>query len=295
MINKNNIRKVIKTIRIYLEKQFPKLTRIFWRLRDERYINKYPGIISSGFKFNGNKTMESGQYELEETILVKKLFSKVDIFINVGANIGYYVCLAAQAKKLVIAFEPIEINIKYLLRNIFANGWGNDVEIYPIVLSNKTGVVPIYGRGLGASLIKGWAKTSDQDSNLAPCSTMNIILGNRLDKRKILILIDVEGAEDLLLDGSSILLGMSPKPIWLVEISASSHHLPKDIIINPNLLKTFDRFWSLGYEARTVDKLSRIVEKEEIQKIMDTQIDTLGCHNFLFYQKEENLFQTNKF
>jgi hypothetical protein len=119
---------------------------------------------------------------------------------------------------------------------------------------------------------------------------MNIILGNRLDKRKILILIDVEGAEDLLLDGSSILLGMSLKPIWLVEISASSHHLPRDIIINPNLLKTFDRFWSLEYEARTVDKLSRIVEKEEIQKIMSTQIDTLGCHNFLFYEKAKNLF-----
>jgi hypothetical protein len=168
VINKNNIRKVIKTIRIYLEKQFPKLTRIFWRLRDERYINKYPSIISAGFKFNGNKTMENGQYELEETILVKKLFSKVDIFINVGANIGYYVCLALQAKKFVVAFEPIEINIKYLLRNIFANGWGGDVEIYPIVLSDKTGVVPIYGRGLGASLIKGWAKTSEQDSNLAP-------------------------------------------------------------------------------------------------------------------------------
>ena len=113
-------------------------------------------MTSAGFRFVGNETMANQQYEPIETILIKKLFSKIDIFINVGANIGYYVCLAAQEKKMVIAFEPIEMNLKYLLRNIIANGWQENVEIFPIALSNKTGIVPIYGRALGASLIKGW-------------------------------------------------------------------------------------------------------------------------------------------
>jgi hypothetical protein len=59
-------------------------------------------MTSLGFKFIGNKSMMNSLFEPCETEIVKKIFPKVNLFINVGANIGYYVCLALYNKKKVI-------------------------------------------------------------------------------------------------------------------------------------------------------------------------------------------------
>ena len=72
------------------------------------------------------------------------------------------------------------------------------------------------------------------------------------------------------------MLNMKPKPIWLVEISVKEHQ-PKGISVNPNLLKTFELFWSKGYEAVTADQY--------LKKITLTEVDSLGIHNFLFFDK----------
>jgi len=273
---------IIKIVKPLVEK-FPKIAMAYRQLRDRKSIYQQPKMTPLGFRFNGNEAMASGTFEPYETDLVKKIFSKVDIVVNVGANIGYYACLALQNKKKVIAFEPIELNLKYLLRNIKANEWQSNSEILPIALSNKVGIVEIYGGGVGASLIKGWAGTPQSYSTLVPCSTMNNILGDRLAGEKVFVIVDIEGAENMMLEGASKLLDMNPKPIWLVEISGEEHQ-PKGTKINPNLLETFEKFWSKGYESITADQLVRKITKEEIEKIMQTQIDTLGTHNFIFYE-----------
>jgi FkbM family methyltransferase len=206
----------------------------------------------------------------------------IDVIVNIGANIGYYVCLALQSGKKVIAFEPMELNIQYLLRNIKANGWHKDCEIMPIAVSNQVGIIEIYGAGTGASLVKGWAGTPQSHKTLAPCSTVNNILGDRLNGQKVFVIVDIEGAENMMLEGASKLLDMHPKPIWLVEISGEEHQ-PQGIKINPHLLVTFEKFWSRGYESITADNWLRKITKEEVIRILETQVDTLGTHNFLFY------------
>lgn len=238
-----------------------------------------------GFQFKGNELMEKGLFEPIETNLVRKIFPRVEFVINVGANIGYYVCQALHCNKSVIAFEPMASNLKKLMSNIVLNKWQDKCEIYPVALGNKTDIVKIYGDGTGASLIKGWASTPESHFTLTPCHTINNVLGNRLEGKSILMIVDVEGAENMMLEGGSILLGMSPKPIWLIEICVKEHQ-PGGIGMNPYLIETFDKFWANGYKCITADDDLREIRKEQVFSIVETGANTLGTYNFLFYDKD---------
>ncbi|BEI39329.1 hypothetical protein PHIN8_12730 [Polynucleobacter sp. HIN8] len=272
-----------------LVERFPSVAMAYRQIRDIRALSNEPQLTRLGFKFNGNKKMENGLFEPIETNLVKKILPKVDFVVNIGANIGYYVCHALQSNKKVFAFEPIEINLKYLLRNIKANNWQENCEIFPVALSNKTSIIEIYGGGTGASLIKGWAGSSEKYSTFVPCSTLNNLLGDRLVGNYVFVIVDIEGAENMMLEGATKLLDMNPKPIWLVEISGGEHQ-PRGTKINPHIMETFEKFWQRGYVAITADNQLRKISREEILKIIELQVDSFETHNFLFYDENRNLF-----
>jgi len=264
--------------------RFPKLAMAYRSVRDSWQANEEPQETPMGFKLVGNKSMQEGRFEPEETQIVKQLLSHADTVINVGANIGYYCCIALAQEKHVVAFEPISLNLRYLLRNIKANNWESRIEVYPMALSNKVGVIEIYGGGTGASLVKGWAGTPEQYVTLVPCTTLDNVLGTRFEGKKCLMLVDIEGAEKLMLEGASSIIDMVPRPLWLMEISVSEHQ-PKGIAINPNLSSTFHTFWNCGYEAWTADRQCRIVYPDEVEQIVRSGLDTLHTHNFLFIEK----------
>jgi FkbM family methyltransferase len=240
-----------------------------------------PGDTPMGFKFAGNPAMESGTFEPNETALVKTLLSKTDVFINVGANIGYYCCWALQREKAVVAFEPLAGNVRHLCRNIRANGWGSRIEIFPIALSDDCGIVEIFGTGTGASLLRGWAGAPANISVLVPASTLDKILAQRFAGRQCFVLIDVEGVEEAVLRGAQQLIARTPKPVWLVEIMVSEH---QPTGFNSRLFETFELFWKSGYEAWTADQRPRLVPPEEVKAIAGGGPDTFNTHNFLFIE-----------
>jgi FkbM family methyltransferase len=284
-------KKLIQLLKPMVER-FPYLSIAYRNLRDKRQLNVKSQMSSMGFLFVGDQSMQIGQFEPEETQIVKNMLPNVDVVINVGANIGYYCCIALSQNKYVIAFEPININLQYLFRNIKTNNFDSQIEIFPIALSDKVGIIDIFGSGTGASLINGWAGNPKESVTLVPCSTLDIILNTRFQNKKCLIIVDIEGAELLMLKGSSYFLDMEPKPIWLMEISITEHQ-PKGIRINPNLLTTFEIFWNRNYEAWTADKECRSINLEEIKEIVSTGQDTIHTHNFLFIDKEQKIIQGN--
>ena len=97
------------------------------------------------------------------------------------------------------------------------------------------------------------------------------------------MIVDVEGAEPLLLAGAASILGMEPKPIWMMEITIADH-LSNGIGINQNLLSTFQFFWNAGYDAYTANRQSRIVSRHELEEIIRSGLDTLGVYNFIFVE-----------
>lgn len=244
-------------------------------------FKKHPSPTPMGFVFGGNLQMENGSFEPTETGHILKLFDSTDSLINVGANVGYYCCLALKHGKKVVAFEPMLTNQRHLYRNVHANGWGDLFECYPIALSDTGGLLEIFGDGTGASLIKGWA--GQQDATIVPVSTLDQVLGERFSEVRPLIIVDIEGAEYGMLLGATKLLNARVKPIWFVEISVSEHQ-PKGIAVNPNLLKTFELFFNTGYVAISADNNPRFISLAEIKKIEETRVDTVKMHNFIFVE-----------
>ena len=87
---------------------------------------------------------------------------------------------------------------------------------------------------------------------------MDRILDSRLQGERVFVVIDVEGAEKLVLEGAAKMFVNNPKPIWLVEITATEHQ-PSGVGVNPNFKEIFQFFIQNGYQAFVVDKNIEIV------------------------------------
>lgn len=259
--------------------RFPRVAALYRGVRDQLDSMEEPQPTPWGFKLAGNSAMAKGTFEPIETEIVRKLINEVDVFVNVGANVGYYCCHALSMGKPVIAFEPMERNLRYLCKNIKANGW-DGVEIFPVALSNHVGVLEIYGGNTGASVVKGWAGTPESYVTLVPCTTMDVVLNSRLQEKKALILVDVEGAEKMMLEGANKALNSNMKPIWIVEI-ASKELQPYGVKMNPNFMSTFEMFFNLGYQAFDLEREMRPMMLKDIEQIYNGEIE-FNSNNFVF-------------
>ena len=272
----------IKTfLKPHIEK-VPFLATSYRKMRDGWQIGREPQPTPNGFKLVGNLSMQAGNFEPQETKFFKELAADADVVINAGANIGYYCCHALAMDKHVVAFEPIALNVKYLLKNLKTNGWEDNVEIFPIAVTDKAGIVTIYGGGTGASLIPGWAGFSSRQSTMIPASSLDLVLGHRFDGRKVFILIDIEGVEYQLLQGAKNLLVADPKPTWMVEIDISQN-MP-DHEKNPTFLTTFELFWSYGYDSYAIGERLIPFGRKQVEDLIANRI-TLESPNFVFKYK----------
>ena len=241
------------------------------------------GVTPQGFKFYGNRHMIAGTFEPEETRLMNRMLDRTDVFINVGANIGYYCCMALSHGKHTVAFEPIDLNVRHLLTNVRINGWQNNIEIYPLALGSELGILELFGAGTGASFLRGWANNPDHHVSLAPVSTLDTMVGDRFAGQRCLVLVDIEGAEHIMLSGAGRLLAASPKPTWLVEISID-HHRPGADRINAKFQDTFSLFWRNGYEAWTVGAKPKKIDPAEVEAVVRTGVNTFENNNFIFLE-----------
>jgi len=244
------------------------LAALYRAVRDElrfsrREIKKTP----LGYYFTGHSQMQSGTFEQAEVALLQHHLKMADVFIDIGANIGYFTCLACLMKKRVIAFEPLSSNLRYLYENLQANAWGGDVEVYPVGLAERPGLADLYGSSTCASLIPGWSGASKKFKRTIPLSTLDILVGNRFLGEKIVIKMDVEGAEYAALLGAKTILQAEPRPVWLVEITLFEHRQGEK---NPHFLKTFQQFWDNGYRVAEIGGEGREIPRSEIEEYART-------------------------
>jgi FkbM family methyltransferase len=224
--------------------------------------------------------MASGQFEPEETRIVLELLREVDVLVNVGANVGYYCLHALSQGKEVIAIEPIARNLHYLLKNIAANGWARNAEVFPIAVGRETDVLQMWGGWTGASLVKGWADNPESYVRQVPILTLDRIVGDSHAEKRLLVLMDIEGAEYQALQGALRTLGRAPRPIWFIEV-VSTEHQPGGVTMNPHFGATFDLFFERGYRAYAADASGREYTRERIAELV-LRPEEVGLHNFVF-------------
>ena len=221
------------------------------RRRIQRHRLTKPLIVTPlGFRFSGLDQMLGLEWEAAERALIQSLFGQVDLFVNVGAHYGFYVCLAQQAGVATIALEPVAANCAMIAKHLAANGWGADVTVLPVAAGPQGGFIEIQGGGSGGTAVKALS--------MAPASQVQTVPMVRLDDvvsprgRKMLVLMDVEGFELPALHGATALLSASPKPVWIIEVI--SHFGRADAPrLNPDYVETFALMQAAGYDAYRID------------------------------------------
>ena len=166
--------------------------------------------------------LANSAYEFLVIRKFKTLLPNYELFIDVGANIGTYSIIAAQAGIKSLAFEPIQSNYDSLLKNIQLNY--SEALIRPIQygLGNKNEKVNFnyYALKPGASSIHKLKKKSEKiEVQIQVFDELE--LAEIKKSKNIIIKIDVEGMEMEVIQGMKELL-RSDKNICLIIESKHS-------------------------------------------------------------------------
>ena len=112
-----------------------------------------------------------------------------------------------------------------------------------------------------------------------PVLTLDRVVGDQINDKRALILVDIEGAEFMMLKGALKTLNNNPRPIWIVEIS-STEHQPYGRKMNPNLEQTFELFFQNGYKAYAVDT-NQLITHHLVKQVLREE-SKFSTHNFIF-------------
>jgi FkbM family methyltransferase len=271
----------------WVASHIPGLLDWFRAWRSLRFAHRQPVMTPLGFIFAGTPAMERGEHEPYEVALVRRCLRVSDVFVNVGASYGYYSCLARHLGKEVIAFEPLPSSLHVLHRNLQANGW-QDVEVHPVAVGEQTGTAELFGSGTAASLVRGWAGATGLFRRTVAVTTLDDALDGRLEGRRSLFLIDVEGGELACLRGARRQLALRPASMWIIEIVATEHQ-PRGTPLNRNMGATFDLLREAGFSAWTVEAKPRPVGTKDIEQITSGHAVGADCQNYLFLSQEASV------
>lgn len=132
-----------------------------------------------------------------------------DVVYDIGANVGTYTCFAQQvvADGKVHAFEPHPENASRLADNVRETGDAGVTRIHRVAVSSDSGTVSLSlggdVTGKGTHNVLGNGKSSI----LVDAERLDAYIERNALQKPDVLKIDVEGAEDRVLDGAGEALG----------------------------------------------------------------------------------------
>lgn len=157
-------------------------------------------------------------------------FRPGDTVFDIGANIGQYALYAAKrlgGDVRILAFEPEALNFAKLNRNIVLNELVDVVVPYPIAISNRTAIDTFYSKAfvtgaalhaLGREVTQGEKAFESQNRQ----GTVSVSLDDLITTFDVPvpthIKVDVDGIEDLIVEGASELLQRPELKSFLIEV-----------------------------------------------------------------------------
>jgi FkbM family methyltransferase len=163
----------------------------------------------------------NGVYEPESTAFVRQFLRPGDVFLDVGANAGYYTMMAASIigdQGRVHAFEP-NPEVAALLRvSVQCGKFTERVVVAAMALGARAGSATLYlpheawNTGEASLLHTAW--TSRERTLTVPVATLDDYCERNGVSRIRLIKMDVEGAELEVLEGArSVLKNLRPEAL----------------------------------------------------------------------------------
>ena len=247
--------------------------------RAKKWLARPATQTPHGFMFGGPKAMETGVFEAEETAFLSALFASADMFVNIGANFGYYVCMANSAGVRAVAIEPVPLNAQLLQRNLAANGFETLTTVHRCACGAKEDQVEIFGVGTGASLVSGWARNPSSLSTQVQVRRLDDVLKDVTLSQHSVFLCDVEGFELEALRGAQAILAHPAKPTWMIETGLTD--LRDDTALNPNFLPLFDLVTGHGYLLYALAERRQPITRAMIERSLAAGVDHIGGINFV--------------
>jgi FkbM family methyltransferase len=150
------------------------------------------------------------------------------MYLDIGANIGYFSLLTAYGAAAPVeihAFEPNTVNFRFLRENIRRNGREAEIQPYPIGLGDSDGFADLSKYGTGASFVRGW------DEGKGDVEGVESVIVKPLDTvfkpehlaYPTVVKIDVEGFEAAVLRGGADVLSHDNVACVLCEINQQPH------------------------------------------------------------------------
>lgn len=262
-----------------VDRSLPSVARAYRRLRDERWFAGLKEVHTGiGLTLIAEPGLASAMPEYNEIPTLQGLLRQRDVFVDVGAHLGLYACIAASMGKYVVAVEPHPLNLRLLYHNFKRNGLDQNFEVHAAALSHRQGIVNLLGGQQGGSLTEGWAGIRSNYETSVFVNTLDRLLEGRFPGQRLVIKVDVEGHEHALLLGAAETLDRRPAPAWMMEIALTENFGGS---INPNYFEIFETFWSRGYQANPLAQPERVVSRADVERwIRDRRTD----HGDINYQ-----------
>lgn len=226
---------------------------------------------------------DKGIYSKNDLIIMKDIIKEGDIFIDIGANIGWHTFFGSTLvgnSGRVHAFEPTSLNFNLLEQGVNINKFKN-ITINKLAISNKICELEIVHspNNCGDNIICDKSELDKfsfhyKNNEKVNCSTLDdYIDANNIDVKKIkLIKMDIQGSEANALEGMKKLIEKH-KPYFILEFSpnhlklcnSSSFDILSFIDKNNYILYHLREEFNLPYDqmlyrARIVEIISALEE-----------------------------------
>jgi FkbM family methyltransferase len=160
-----------------------------------------------------------GTYEPTETRLIRSQLTEGSVFVDIGANIGYYTLLAASCvghRGKVYSFEPEPNNFSLLSRNVEAYPT-NNITVIQMAVSRESGTMSLYVEDAIAGGHTLFPSQEKQRTVTVKTTSLDDFFGEHIPE-VTLMKMDIEGWEMEALQGMKKTINANPYIKLITEI-----------------------------------------------------------------------------
>jgi FkbM family methyltransferase len=188
------------------------------------------------------------RYEEEESAHFRKNVRETDICFDVGANVGYYTLLFSNAAKrgTVYSFEPVPLNYQMLTTNLVLNNVHNVNPRPWAVGTTKKEVSFVITRDAAYSSLMETGRKPVVERIRVPMTGLDEYCQSEHISRIDVLKVDVEGAEEQVIEGASRLLRDYPPRLIMLEL-----YEPMLCVLGSGIERVLARMRGFGYSPHT--------------------------------------------